>query len=238
MKGRKIEITNGQYVKIAHDLAGTSPRICALLIDRAIQILLLILFLIAFESQYHISVSFFLQLIAYILTYTFNLWQEIFLHGKTIGKMAMGIRVISDDCTPPSFQQCFTRWVLYPMDMFVIGLIMVAEKGQRIGDMAAGCYVIKEAKRQNSNVHLEEDYSYANPDYEPIFTDLENMREQEDNLALRGLYDNGYKSQRTSIANHLCHKLEIERGELSPRDFLLQLHNDYMYYKERAGRQS
>src|SRR5262249_12391513 len=97
-----------------------------------------------------------LIVIAYSTTF------ETLSRGKTLGKLALGIRVVSDDGGPERFRQAFIRalsaafleiW-LFPFNLIGMpaGLItsMVSAKGKRLGDLFAGTFVIQErvAKRQ------------------------------------------------------------------------------------------
>jgi uncharacterized RDD family membrane protein YckC len=81
---------------------------------------------------------------------------ETVSRGKTLGKMAVGIRVVGDDGSPERFRQALIRalsaafievW-LFPINLIGIpaGLItaMVSAKGKRLGDMFAGTFVIQE----------------------------------------------------------------------------------------------
>src|SRR5260370_29456426 len=89
--------------------------------------------------------------------------------GKTLGKMALGIREVGDDGSPERFRQALIRalsaafievW-LFPVNLIGIpaGLItsMVSAKGKRLGDMFAGTFVIQERVA-------------ARPDLAPVFT--------------------------------------------------------------------
>jgi uncharacterized RDD family membrane protein YckC len=81
---------------------------------------------------------------------------ETLSRGKTLGKLALGIRVVSDDGGPERFRQALIRalaaafieiW-LPPVNLIGMpaGLItsMVSAKGKRLGDMFAGTFVIQE----------------------------------------------------------------------------------------------
>src|SRR5260370_37724732 len=76
--------------------------------------------------------------------------------GKTLGKMALGMRVVGDDGSPERFRQALIRalsaafievW-LFPVNLIGIpaGLItsMVSAKGKRLGDIFAGTFVTQE----------------------------------------------------------------------------------------------
>ncbi|MBP5420958.1 MAG: hypothetical protein J6Y78_00810 [Paludibacteraceae bacterium] len=84
----KIEVINGQYVKMNYQVAGTDSRMIALGIDRSIQWLLalLLLFLILELERFVVKPNEFLITSVYVLIYTMNLILEYIWHGKTIGK--------------------------------------------------------------------------------------------------------------------------------------------------------
>jgi uncharacterized RDD family membrane protein YckC len=69
--------------------------------------------------------------------------------GRTPGKAVMGIRTVGANGQPPGIGKAAVRWILLFVDSFCLlpGLIsMLASKGhRRIGDMAAGTYVVSAA---------------------------------------------------------------------------------------------
>jgi uncharacterized RDD family membrane protein YckC len=74
-------------------------------------------------------------------------WQQ------TIGKSAMGMRVISIDRTRLTYGQASIRNLLRLVDFFVIGWVMIAvtRLHQRLGDKAAKTVVIRERKKGARN---------------------------------------------------------------------------------------
>jgi hypothetical protein len=164
-----------------------------------------------------------------------NLILEYFWNGKTIGKKIMKIKVISDNCQPPTFQQCLLRWIIYPIDSMLIGLIFINKYGQRIGDMAAGCYVVNEKTKKLVNVSIEDDYRYVEKDYQPVYSQLDAMTEKEEALILKALYDRNYVSQQTEIARSISKKLNLEQQESNSERFLIQLYNDYKYLETKEN---
>lgn len=234
---RKIEVINGQYVKMNYQVAGTDSRMIALSIDRAIQWLIVLLsFIVIMElEKYYLKPNIFTIATVYVLIYTMNLILEYFWHGKTIGKKIMKIKVISDNCQPPSFQQCLLRWIIYPIDSMLIGFFFINKYSQRIGDMAAGCYVVNEKTKKLVNVSIEDDYRYVERDYQPVYTQLNTMTEKEETLILKALYDPNYVSQQTEIARSLSKKLNLEQQESNSERFLIQLYNDYKYIETKEN---
>ncbi|MCC6945883.1 MAG: RDD family protein, partial [Thermomicrobiales bacterium] len=67
--------------------------------------------------------------------------------GQTIGKRAMGIRVIRTNGSPMSFDAALIRNLLRIVDSIFFGLvglilIMVTQRKQRLGDMGASTIVV------------------------------------------------------------------------------------------------
>jgi uncharacterized RDD family membrane protein YckC len=86
-----------------------------------------------------------LVLVAYPTTF------ETLSRGKTLGKMALGIRVIGDDGSPVRFRQALVRALVGVFEIWTVllapvGLItaIVSARGKRVGDIFAGTYVIQE----------------------------------------------------------------------------------------------
>lgn len=75
---------------------------------------------------------------------------EVATRGRTLGKMAMGLRVVSDDGGPERFRQALFRalagfveiWMLAGGPAVICSLI--SPRGKRIGDVFAGTVVITE----------------------------------------------------------------------------------------------
>jgi uncharacterized RDD family membrane protein YckC len=75
---------------------------------------------------------------------------ETATRGRTLGKMAMGLRVVSDDGGPERFRQALFRalasvveiWMLVGSPAVICG--MLSPRAKRIGDIFAGTVVISE----------------------------------------------------------------------------------------------
>ncbi len=85
-----------------------------------------------------------LTLIGYPLVF------ESATRGRTLGKMALGLRVVSDDGGPERFRQALFRalaslveiWMFFGGPAVICSLL--SPKGKRIGDVFAGTVVISE----------------------------------------------------------------------------------------------
>jgi len=79
--------------------------------------------------------------------------QETLFRGKTLGKLVMGLRTVRDDAGAITFRHAFVRALIGVgegvVTMFSAALIteLVSSRGKRIGDYAAGTYVIRDRFR-------------------------------------------------------------------------------------------
>lgn len=70
--------------------------------------------------------------------------------GRSLGKLAMGLRVVRVDASPVGFLPSLVRNVVRLADyiFFFVGLwmILVSSRHQRLGDLAAGTIVVRERR--------------------------------------------------------------------------------------------
>src|ERR1039457_3757206 len=75
---------------------------------------------------------------------------ETLTRGKSLGKMALGLRVVSDDGGPERFRQALVRALVGVLGIWLLSGIpalltsLLSAKGKRLGDMLAGTFVIQE----------------------------------------------------------------------------------------------
>jgi uncharacterized RDD family membrane protein YckC len=91
-----------------------------------------------------------LTVAGFITFYGYSALFEGFMGGRTPGKAALGLRVLTVEGTPIRFRHAAIRAALGLVEIFgsagIIGLvaIFVSKKNQRLGDMAAGTVVVRE----------------------------------------------------------------------------------------------
>ena len=80
----------------------------------------------------------------------YDLLSEWLLNGRSVGKIAVGIRVVMLDGSQPGLGAYLLRWLLRIIETVVffggvVPIVTVAAngKGQRLGDIAAGTTVVK-----------------------------------------------------------------------------------------------
>lgn len=153
-------------VLVQYQVAGLGSRFLAHLIDVLIYIagLSLIFVLIGFlfpfiglVAEFDALFTGFLLVVMTFLPFAFFILQEGLWRGKTIGKHAMGIRVIMMTGEPITWQGAIYRNVLRIGD-FLPGLygagvltMILNRRSQRLGDLVAGTIVIR---TRNLNVQF------------------------------------------------------------------------------------
>jgi uncharacterized RDD family membrane protein YckC len=146
------EIVTGEAVSLELPAAAFPSRIAALLIDVAAQFLLFLLVFIPVvaTTSHNASYAAAAAIAAYVVVFIgYPAAFESLSRGKTLGKLALGLRVVGDDGSPVRFRQAFVRalaglieiWSLPPIALICS---LVHARGKRVGDIFAGTYVITE----------------------------------------------------------------------------------------------
>lgn len=146
---KTIEIQTSHNVTIEYELAGLGTRMGALMIDLLVLFFYwIIIFLAGAGSMIENSESVFV-LIMLIPAITYSFWTEFLFSGQTLGKMAVGIRVVNIDGRTATIGNYFIRWSVKLIDLWFssggLGAIFITSsfRNQRIGDVLAGTTVIK-----------------------------------------------------------------------------------------------
>jgi len=150
------EVVTGEAVVLEVPCARFPSRLLAIAIDLAIQvILLLVLFGIlgataaggglnpASAGALGVSV-----LVLVVVGYPV-IWETL-TRGRSVGKFALGLRVVSDDGGPERFRQALVRglaavieiWALAGCPALICSLL--SPRGKRLGDVFAGTFVIQQ----------------------------------------------------------------------------------------------
>lgn len=114
--------------------------------------------------------------------YTF--WMEAIFAGQTVGKMAMGLRVIKSDGDNASIGDLFLRWTFRFIDLlwsFGTLAVLVAlsnERSQRLGDLVGNTVVIK-LKPSNEFSITDILNIKSSKDYEPTYPSIVQMTDDD-----------------------------------------------------------
>jgi uncharacterized RDD family membrane protein YckC len=149
------DVVTGEAVVLDVPVARFPSRMAALLIDAiviyVIQLALIIVALLVFGTR-DVDLDTGLLVTAFVLTVVgYPVLWETLSRGRSLGKLALGLRVVSDDGGPERFRQALVRGLAGAIEIWTvvfapIGLItsIVSARGKRLGDMFAGTYVIQE----------------------------------------------------------------------------------------------
>ena len=185
---KTIEFTTGQHVKIEYELASTGSRVAGSLIDLfAFFIYFLIIQLITGSAAFDASMNteLFMGLLLYRLPFIFySPIVEYFSHGQSLGKAAMGIRVVSVSGENAGLREYFTRWVFRVVDMwFGFGFLAIlfsstSKRGQRLGDAMANTIVIK--KKSTQTYTLKKILAIkTQTDYQPTYLNVTRFTDED-----------------------------------------------------------
>jgi uncharacterized RDD family membrane protein YckC len=155
MTGQQVVVTPEKVV-LTYNIASLGSRIGAKLIDLMVLYVvmtgasILLAFMPAlFEGLSDVIIGAFF-LVSTFAIFLYFILQEVFMNGQTLGKKAIGLRVMSVDGTPVTPLSAFYRNLVMVADLALpfIGLTMMflGERGQRVGDLAAGTIVVHEPR--------------------------------------------------------------------------------------------
>lgn len=148
------EVVSGEAVVLDVPCARFPSRLVALLIDMLVQVtagLAVALIIIATGAHLDAASGAAVTLTAAVLIIVgYPATFETLTRGRSLGKMALGLRVVSDDGGPERFRQALVRalasvveiWSLTGAPALICSL--VSARGKRLGDLFAGTFVIQE----------------------------------------------------------------------------------------------
>ena len=144
-----VAIRTSQNVLLEYEPASIGERILATLLDYLVFFGWFLL-MVALPAGLEIRLGRFYAAFVVLPIVFYDLLFEWFLNGRSVGKLAMGIRVVNLDGSPPGLGAYLIRWVMRIVESVaflggIVPIITVAAngKGQRLGDIAAGTTVVK-----------------------------------------------------------------------------------------------
>lgn len=155
----RLEVETADHVVLRYDLAGGGNRGFAALVDFILVTLIFVGALYGFSllsNRFQAAGPFFgiLVLLTFTLAWSYFVLLEWLWQGQTVGKRLYGLRVIRDDGAPAGFVAVLVRNLVRIVDFlpafYGAGLLMiiVTSRSQRLGDIAAGTYVVRAPRPQ------------------------------------------------------------------------------------------
>jgi uncharacterized RDD family membrane protein YckC len=147
----RLTIATPEGVSLDLVLAGLGSRFIARLLDTVIQaaiIGVLVLAVVLSGAPGIAQAAFFVGV--FLVIFAYDVLMEQLNHGRTVGKLAAGIRVVGVDGEPVSFLASCIRNIMRLVDflpiLYLVGSvsIVVTAHDQRLGDLAGGTVVLRD----------------------------------------------------------------------------------------------
>lgn len=142
---REIETPEGIALRLR--AAGALPRAQAWMVDMLLRMGVFMLAMIPL-SLFGIGGNGLAMLLLFALTWAYSVVCEVWLGGQTLGKRALGLRVVNADGTPVTWLPSVVRNLLRVVDVlpgvYGVGLVstLIDPYARRLGDIVAGTMVI------------------------------------------------------------------------------------------------
>jgi uncharacterized membrane protein SpoIIM required for sporulation/uncharacterized RDD family membrane protein YckC len=158
-RARIVRIDTPEQVRLGFELAGIGSRFAAALLDAVILLAVVLAFSAAAASLSAVAASELVEalgttvtiLVLFALQWGYFFLCEAFFGGRTIGKRAVGIRVIGAEGTPITREAAALRNLLRVVDiqpagtsLIGLGLVALHPRAQRLGDIVAGTVVVRD----------------------------------------------------------------------------------------------
>ena len=243
---KNIDIITAQNVVIEYELASLRERFLGFFIDFIIVIsayYLIVIFSLSLleetinNSGFAAGVIFWLLPVVGFMGYQFM--SELFANGQSLGKRAMGIKVVRLDGREPGLSEYLLRAVFHIADTFfsagVVGALMISSsvRNQRLGDLTSNTTVVR---IRNSTRFGLSDILNINTleDYEPEYHAVVQLREEDMLLIKETLnryqtYGNqAHRDAVVQLVGKVREVLDIEPEPTNKVAFLKTLLKDYI----------
>ncbi|MCS0606042.1 RDD family protein [Streptomyces sp. LP11] len=148
------ELVTGEAVALELRPAKLPSRALAVLLDLAVALVVYVLVtavLVATTSSLDDAAQTALAIAAFLLVLVGGpIAVETLSHGRSLGKLALGLRVVRDDGGPIRFRHALVRGAIGVVEILMtFGVVaciasLVSERGRRLGDVFGGTLVVRE----------------------------------------------------------------------------------------------
>ena len=256
-----IQIATPFNIDLEFEIAEFHKRLFAYVLDFAV----LLIYFISMKTLYYGGVEVSMSVLEShvgvdILTISvpmllYSLGSELLMHGQSIGKKIMKIRVVSLEGGEPTLGQYLLRWMFRAWEwpfmfgyaffstgsiigyIFITGFLGIAvvivigvtKKSQRLGDVAANTVVVN--TRSTLTVHDTIFMDVSQTDYKVKFPEVLKLTDRDINT-IKNVVNHFYKTHHTDTLNRVSSKVqEVLKitTDMYAVDFLEKLLADYNY---------
>ena len=184
----------------------------------------------------------------------YHLFCEVTMNGRSIGKLAMRCRVITEEGGQPSIGQFLIRWVFRIIDfpywlLFAaimgvmpwwtaplvfagIASVMLTPKSQRLGDIVAGTILIS---TRNATSWQDTVFAELSSDYKPRYPQVMQLSDRDINT-LKNIIEMVRKRNDHDLARKIAERIQSKvniQTDQYALDFLETLLLDYNYFSTK-----
>ncbi len=234
-----VNIETTQNINLEFKTASIGDRILATAFDLLIQIIWIIIWLIILGGTNNLNLW---HTILTLPILFYSLLFELFVNGQTPGKMVLKTRVVKLDGSELTLGNCLTRWIFRLLDISLLSgtvallSILLSNKSQRLGDIAAGTTVVK---LTNNNLLEETTYLQVPENYNPKYPEVYHLSDSDAQTikeVLNTIKKNGYLTSSphedpllSKTRQAIQQKLKIEQLDIASQEFLENVLLDYNY---------
>lgn len=240
---KKVDIITAHNIAIDYEAASVMNRGVALFLD--LLVILVYVFIIqwimmAFQFYtWDADIEAVMQFVFLIPVMFYSLVSEYLLKGQSIGKLALGIRVVKLNGENADLNDYATRWAFRLIDFwfsagaFASIFIATTEKGQRIGDVVAQTTVVKNKPEQVYTIRdilNIKDRSKHEPTYTGVsmFTDEDMILIKNAIVRVKKYPNEPHKQLVRDLAAKAAEELKLEEVPQKKLTFLKTLLQDYI----------
>lgn len=241
---KTISFSTAQFVTIDYELAPTIYRVLASVIDYAALLIYtfimgMIISMNAFDLELK-GITILGILLIYLPYMFYSPILEYLTNGRSLGKLALGIRVVKADGEPAGLREYFIRWIFRVIDIWIGGLGFLAillsstsERRQRLGDVMADTVLIK--IRDNQRYSLQDILNIKSSDNHTVNYPAVTRFSDEDMLFLKNVilrvtkYPNeDNKKLAIDLANETSRLIGLPEVPQKKMEFLRTVLQDYV----------